>query len=47
MIEAADAFKDAIPVEALLSAIGGAAPVHALAVAFDGKVVRVRAGEPG
>ncbi|WP_437738421.1 AAA family ATPase [Sorangium sp. So ce1335] len=26
---------------------GGAAPVHAVAVAFDGKVVRVRAGEPG
>ncbi|WP_234023971.1 AAA family ATPase [Sorangium cellulosum] len=25
----------------------GAAPVHAMAVAFDGKVVRVRAGEPG
>ncbi|WP_437564481.1 AAA family ATPase [Sorangium sp. So ce542] len=25
----------------------GAVPVHALAVAFDGKVVRVRAGEPG
>ncbi|WP_438002543.1 hypothetical protein WME89_26555 [Sorangium sp. So ce321] len=26
---------------------GGAAPVHAMAIAFDGKVVRVRAGDPG